>query len=269
MTGEKQKDGYLIVDFPRTREIVVDVMVPAEKKHMIHVLFEADVTEVRKYLKKKKGEGAAVPSLTAFIIKCTADAAMTNKRIAALRFASRKLAIFDEMHVSCNVEKEIDGQNQPMAHIIRQANRKNINEIHDEIHSYANEGYKKQIGPLKKFAKFPRFVRSIFISPMLFNPNKIAKQGFNIIVTSMGMFGAGGGHIIPYQHCSLCISVGGITRKPGIVGDHIEPREFLSITATFDHDITDGAPAARFAQVLKEHIERGHGLLPEEVGQNA
>jgi len=259
-----QKDGYQIVDFPRVREIVIDVMVPAEKKHMIHVLFDADVTEVRKHREKKKSEGAVAPSLTAFIIKCVADAAMTNKRITALRFTSRKLAIFDDMHVSCNVEKEIDGQSQPMAHIVRQANRKTINEIQDEIHGYATEGFKEQVGPLKKFAKLPRFLRSIFISSMLFNPNKIAKQGFNIIVTSMGMFGAGGGHFIPYQHCSLCISVGGITRMPGMVEDRIEPRDYLSITATFDHDITDGAPAARFAQVLKEYIERGHGLLTEE-----
>jgi pyruvate/2-oxoglutarate dehydrogenase complex dihydrolipoamide acyltransferase (E2) component len=261
MNGKPQKDGYQVVDFPRVREIVIDVMVPAEKKHMIHVLFEADVTDVRKYREKKKIEGIAVPSLTAFIIKCAADAAMTNKRIAALRFASRKLAIFDDMHVSCNVEKEIDGQSQPMGLVVRQANRKTVEEIHDEIRSYATEGFKKQIGPYKKLAKLPRFLRAIFISPMLNNPNTIAKQGFNIIVTSMGMFGAGGGHVIPYQHASLCISVGGITKKPGMVDDHVEPREYLSITATFDHDITDGAPAARFAQLLKEYIERGHGLL--------
>lgn len=263
MNDKTQKDGYQIVDFPRVREIIVDVMIPAEKKHMIHVLFEADVTEVREYLKKKKGEGAAVPSLTSFIIKCVADAAMTNKRIAALRFAPRKLAVFDDMHVSCNVEKEIDGQSQPMAIVIRQANRKTINEIHDEIHGYAEEGYKQQIGPLKNFARFPRFLRALLISPMLKNPNRIAKQGFNIIVTSVGMFGAGGGHVIPYQHASLCISVGGLTQKPGIVDEHIKPREYLAITATFDHDITDGAPAARFAQVLREHIEGGHVLLSE------
>jgi pyruvate/2-oxoglutarate dehydrogenase complex dihydrolipoamide acyltransferase (E2) component len=128
MTGKMQEDGYHIVDFPRVREIVIDVMVPAESKHMIHVLFEADVTDVRKYREQKKIEGAAAPSITAFIIKCVADAAMTNKRIAALRFASRKLAIFDEMHVSCNVEKEIEGQSQPMALVVRQANRKNIDD---------------------------------------------------------------------------------------------------------------------------------------------
>ena len=143
-------------------------------------------------------------------------------------------------------------------------NRKNVHEIHNQIHSYADEGYKQQIGTMKSFARFPRFVRARFFSSMMFNPNRVARQGFNIIVTSMGMFGAGGGHVIPYQHCSLCISVGGITRKPGFVGDQLEEREHLSITATFDHDITDGAPAARFAQVLKEYIERGHGLMSEE-----
>ncbi len=261
MNGATQKDGYQIVELPRVREFVIDVMVPAEKKHMIHALFEADVTDIRKYLKKKKSEGESVPSLTAFIIKCVADAAMTNKRIAALRFAPRKLAIFDDMHVSCNVEKEIDGQSQPMGLVIRQANRKEINEIHDEIHNYADEGYKEQVEPMKNFARLPRFLRAILMSPMFNNPNTIAKQGFNIIVTSVGMFGAGGGHVIPYQHASLCISVGGITKKPGVVGDHVEPREYLSITATFDHDITDGAPAARYAQELKEYIERGHSLL--------
>jgi len=261
---KEPKVGYQIVTFPRAREIVVDVMVPAERKHMIHILFEADVTEVRKYREKKKAEGAAAPSITAFIIKCVADAAMTNKRIAALRFAPRKLAIFDDMHVSCNVEKEIDGQNQPMGLVVRQANQKSIVEIHNEIHNYAEEGFKKQVEPLKRFARLPRFLRAIFLSPAFSSPKWIAKQGFNIIVTSMGMFGAGGGHVIPYQHCSLCVSVGGITRKPGIVDNRIEPREYLSITATFDHDITDGAPAARFAQDLKEYIERGHGLLSKE-----
>jgi len=261
MNSATQKDGYQIVEFPRVREFVIDVMVPAEKKHMIHALFEADVTDVRKYLKQKKSEGENVPSLTAFIIKCVADAAMTDKCIAALRFAPRKLAIFDDMHVSCNVEKEIDGQSQPMGLVIRQANRKEINEIHDEIHNYADEGYKEQVEPMKNFARLPRFLRAILMSPMFNNPNTIAKQGFNIIVTSVGMFGAGGGHVIPYQHASLCISVGGITKKPGVVGDHVEPREYLSITATFDHDITDGAPAARYAQELKEYIERGHSLL--------
>ncbi len=37
-------------------------------------------------------------------------------------------------------------------------------------------------------------------------------------------------------------------------------REYPSVTVCFDHDIIDGAPAARFAQRFKELIESGYGL---------
>jgi pyruvate/2-oxoglutarate dehydrogenase complex dihydrolipoamide acyltransferase (E2) component len=55
--------------------------------------------------------------------------------------------------------------------------------------------------------------------------------------------------------------VGGIARKPAVVEDHIEPREMLSLTVIFDHDVVDGAPAARFVQRLVELIESGYGLV--------
>jgi len=44
------------------------------------------------------------------------------------------------------------------------------------------------------------------------------------------------------------------------VDDKIEIREYLNVTISFDHDIVDGAPAARFTQRLKELIESGSGL---------
>lgn len=40
----------------------------------------------------------------------------------------------------------------------------------------------------------------------------------------------------------------------------IEIREYLSLTLSFNHDVIDGAPAARFAQRLKELIESAYGL---------
>ena len=58
----------------------------------------------------------------------------------------------------------------------------------------------------------------------------------------------------------LVIALGGIARKPGIVGDKVEVREYLGMTVLFDHDVTDGAPVARFVQRLRELIENGYGL---------
>jgi pyruvate/2-oxoglutarate dehydrogenase complex dihydrolipoamide acyltransferase (E2) component len=40
----------------------------------------------------------------------------------------------------------------------------------------------------------------------------------------------------------------------------IEPREYLHVTLSFDHDIIDGAPAARFAERLRQMVEGCSGL---------
>ena len=58
MSSKTQDNGYEIVPFARIREAIIDVMVPAQKKHNIHVLFEADVTDVRAHLRKIKAETA-------------------------------------------------------------------------------------------------------------------------------------------------------------------------------------------------------------------
>lgn len=263
MRSNDQSPGYSIEPFERIRELVIDVMVPAQKKHNIHVLFEADVTDVRRYLRKQKAESGESISLTAFLIKCTATATMANKRLSARRISARRLVVCDDMHVNCMVEAEIDGQSLPSALIVRQANRKGVVEISGELAGFREANGQEQIGRIRTYSRLPRFIRSRFWHHIMSNPERIVNDGYNVLVTSVGMFGAGGGHIIPYTDASLCIGVGGITRKPGIVEERIEPREFLSLTVTFDHDITDGAPAARYAQALKELIECGHGLIDQ------
>jgi pyruvate/2-oxoglutarate dehydrogenase complex dihydrolipoamide acyltransferase (E2) component len=48
------------------------------------------------------------------------------------------------------------------------------------------------------------------------------------------------------------------------VDGRIESREYLSLTIIFDHDVIDGAPAARFTRRLVELIESGYGLDEEQ-----
>jgi pyruvate/2-oxoglutarate dehydrogenase complex dihydrolipoamide acyltransferase (E2) component len=57
------------------------------------------------------------------------------------------------------------------------------------------------------------------------------------------------------------VAVGGIVERPILVDGHIEAHEFLNLTLSFDHDVVDGGPAARFAQRLKELIESCYGLV--------
>jgi pyruvate/2-oxoglutarate dehydrogenase complex dihydrolipoamide acyltransferase (E2) component len=80
-------------------------------------------------------------------------------------------------------------------------------------------------------------------------------------ISSVGMFGKGhsGWGIAGGTH-GLDLVVGGTARKLAEVGNRIESREMLSLTIIFDHDVIDGAPAARFTRRMVELIEGGYGL---------
>jgi hypothetical protein len=121
----------------------------------------------------------------------------------------------------------------------------------------------------------PQFVRDIFYWVVYKNPHWLKKSFCTVGVTAIGMFGKGGGWAIPFGVHTLDIALGGISEKPGVVDGHIEVREYLCMTLSFDHDIVDGAPAARFVSRLKELIDSGDGLceqdftaIPQVAGAN-
>jgi pyruvate/2-oxoglutarate dehydrogenase complex dihydrolipoamide acyltransferase (E2) component len=75
------------------------------------------------------------------------------------------------------------------------------------------------------------------------------------------MFGKGhSGWGLEATRHTLDLVVGSTSWKPTIVEGRIEPREILNLTVVFDHDVIDGAPAARFTRRLVELIESGYGL---------
>jgi len=78
------------------------------------------------------------------------------------------------------------------------------------------------------------------------------------------MFGKGAGWGISINDHTLDLTLGGIAEKPGVVDGHIAIRQYLSITLSFDHELIDGAPAARFTERLKVLIESGYGLCESE-----
>jgi len=59
------------------------------------------------------------------------------------------------------------------------------------------------------------------------------------------------------------LRAGGIAKKPEVIGDKIEIREYLYMTVSIDHDLVAGAPAARFISRLAELVENGYGLTEE------
>lgn len=81
-----------------------------------------------------------------------------------------------------------------------------------------------------------------------------------VAVTSVGMYGTGNGWAVSPTNYTLQLTVGGIGTKPRLIDGELHSREFLSLTITVDHDVVDGAPAARFVNRLGDRLESAHGL---------
>lgn len=79
------------------------------------------------------------------------------------------------------------------------------------------------------------------------------------------MFGNGNGFGITYMPLhTLGLTIGGIQTKPGYVHGEVLPLDYLSLTIAFDHDIVDGAPAARFTKDLVAFMQDGSLIVDED-----
>ncbi|HBY09305.1 MAG TPA: hypothetical protein DEH22_16565 [Chloroflexi bacterium] len=136
-----------------------------------------------------------------------------------------------------------------------------VREIHAEIRAFQDQHQSSQESKfIDWFVRLPGFVRRLFLWVLFKNPQLLKEYYGTVLVTSVGMFGIGTGWGIPVPNHSLQLTLGGIGEKPGVVDHRIEVRKYLSVTVSFDHDVIDGAPAARFINRLKKLIESGDGL---------
>ena len=165
------------------------------------------------------------------------------------------------MDVLTYIEREVAGQTQLIPCIMRAANRKTFHEIHQEIRAAQVQDVAKTVVGFKLVQFLPIFLFSFFLWMVGRYPHVWKKYAGTVGLSAVGMFGKGSSWGIPPADPTLAITVGGIGEKPGVVDGHIAIREYLSLTISFDHDIIDGAPAARFTRRLKDLIESGYDFF--------
>jgi pyruvate/2-oxoglutarate dehydrogenase complex dihydrolipoamide acyltransferase (E2) component len=257
----ENNDGFTILPFPKMRRLMVDGGHLGRQKQTIHGLVEMDVTRARQAIRDHKAQTGETLSFTAFVIACLGQAVGINKHMHAYRNWRDQLVIFDDVDVNTLFEVEDGGRKIIRPHIIRAVNKKTFRDIHEEIRAFqaGHEG-SREAKFISRFVLLPGFIRRLFLGFLLKNPHLVKEMNGTVLMTAVGMFGSGGGWGIPVSNHTLQVTLGGIAEKPGIVDGRIEIREYLSATVSFDHDIVDGAPAARFTQRLKELIESGLGL---------
>ena len=238
------------------------------QKHTVHGLVEFDVTRAREAIREHRARTGESLSFTAFFLACLGKTIDMNKHMHAYRNWRNQLIVFDEVDVNTLFEVEVDGKKTILPHILRAVNSKTFREIHQEIRAYQQDhrssGESKLID---RFVLLPGFARRLFLRVLLKNPQFIKDFYGTVLVSSIGMFGTGSGWGIPVPNHTLQLTLGGIATKPRVFEGRIEEHEVLSVTISIDHDIIDGAPAARFTQRLREFIESGDGLYDVQSPQ--
>jgi pyruvate/2-oxoglutarate dehydrogenase complex dihydrolipoamide acyltransferase (E2) component len=237
----------------------------ALKKHRILGLFEADITDAREKMHRLKEENGEDLSFTGWIVSCVGKAVDEYKQVHALLIGNH-FVMFDDVNINILIETSIEGKAYPVNYVLKAANTKDVREISEEIRraqKKREEDYTESKGNrgIRLLLSVPKFIRDFFFwRKVRKDPEFIHENLGTVAVTSIGMHAKHGGWAIPLGLQAVCIAVGGISEKPGFVGDEVEKREYLSLTITLDHDVVDGAPATRFVSRFVELLEGSHGL---------
>ena len=255
------RHDYKVEPIPKMRRFSLDAGYLGRRRHIVHGLLEVDVTEARRIIRELAKSNDERISFTAFIIYCLSAAIVQHPHVHAYRDWRNRLVIFDEVIINSMIEVEIKGKKIPIPHIFRNTNNRTLMEIHDELRSAQRNPHSTAESKFMRwFLVLPAFVRRGFYWIVMRFPQSFREYSSSVMITAVGMFGEGGGWAITMPNFTLAVAVGGISKKPGVVGEEIAIREFLDITVSLDHDIVDGAPIARFVSAFRELLETGFGL---------
>lgn len=259
----KIKNEYKSLPLSFNRRAVIASASVTKEKNSIHAFTEIDITEPRCLIKEHFEKTGEKLSLTAYIVTCLTRVIKEHPQLNSF-IKGKRLIILDDVTVSVLIEREINGEKVPEPIGIKQAQLKTFLQIHNEIRE-AKKQQSDKLGSLSDqtwIRLIPSFLLKTFIR--IADKNiQMAKRYGKVAVTAVGMFSKEAVWFIPHGSATVLITVGSISQKVVEIEGQFVSREHLCITASFDHNIVDGAPASRFMKKFTETVKSGKLLKLE------
>jgi pyruvate/2-oxoglutarate dehydrogenase complex dihydrolipoamide acyltransferase (E2) component len=264
--AEQKKPGHRVLPFTMNRRMVVASASVGREQNNIQALLEVDISRPRQLIHEHWQRTGERLSFTAYVVTCLAKAIAEFPSMNAFRKGQR-LILLDDLTISVMIEREIDGESVPEPLGIQSAQSKTYRQIHQAIRT-AQSHTGDQLGNLSG-ATWVRFVPSFLYRAFI----RIASQNISIMqrygaisVTAVGMFGsknqaAWGIPIV--GGATVGVTVGGMVDRACVIDGQLENHQHLCLTVTFNHDIVDGAPAARFLKQFTSLLKTGNILQDE------
>jgi hypothetical protein len=257
-----RRDRFEIRRVPDERIPTIELVPALARQLPMHALIEVDVTEARRRLAADRDRTGQPRSFTAFVIGCLARAVDEHRAVQAVR-QGRRLLVPRTVDVANLVEVAAEGEPVPLPQVIRDAAGRTFDDLDAAIRGAQRTD--RLLGEFQARARWlrrvPRPLRWLVWRAVAQLPRLRASMGGTVVVTSVGSIvggrGWGLGGVLTHP---VSVVVGGIHTAPALRDGELVEREWLCLTVSFDHEVVDGAPAARFVRRLVELLEQAHGL---------
>ena len=230
-------------DGPDVEEVPVSQMRKAIAKRLVtsigpiptfYLTIEVDVTrltEARERINDRLKDAGIKTSVNDFLIKAVAAALARHPEVNA-SWHETTIQRYHRVHVGVAVAVE-DGLITP---IVRDADRKGIADISNEVRELAGRAREKKLKPEEY-------------------------TGATFSISNLGMFGIDEFTAIINPPESAILAVGAVTDKVVALNGQpvVQPR--LRMTMSCDHRVIDGATGARFLQTLRGFLEEPMMIL--------
>lgn len=253
--------GYRRRKLPFGRRFVIDSMALGERRHIVHGLVEVDVTLARSLIRQSEED----LSMTAFVAATVARTIAAHPIANGYRSFRGDLLVFDEVDVCVIVETETSDHSFPLPVVLRGAEARTVLDLTNEIRLAQSRPQDSENSPTDVwFGRLPGMFRRAIMRIAAKNPVLMTKRTGTAVVTSVGMFGETAGFGLPYPTIfTTSVLVGSIvTRHQLDFRGEVAPIDVMNLTLSFDHDIVDGGPAARFSRDLVSGLQEATALKP-------
>jgi pyruvate/2-oxoglutarate dehydrogenase complex dihydrolipoamide acyltransferase (E2) component len=269
--GSPQPNGtYRVIVPSMSRQLAMDAFAALPDTHPMVGLLELDVTEALAAIEALRHQGERV-SLFAFVIRAIAVAISEHPDLNLVRHG-RRLVAFDDVDVSVPIEVDTPDGHVPRQIVVRRAQDRTAQEIYGQLdaartrhrESGTTSDEDRWAHRLQRaLGWMPRFLRIAMVRQVMKNGFRIKARAGTTLVTSVGKFAAIPGFSLTFSTGPRAATfvVGGVVPRPWVHGGQLTVRSVLSLTVIVDHDLVDGAPAARFAERLQSLIESADGLV--------
>lgn len=190
----------------------------------------ADATELeaqRKQMKSEIEQAGGKLTITAILLKITADALRESPNVnASVDIANRQIILKEFV----NIGVATDTKRGLLVPVVRDVDKKNVLALSKELTELSG---KARAGKLK-------------LAEM---------EGGGITITNLGGLGTGFFTPIVNQPEAAILGVGRARTEPVYIDNEFQPRLIMPLSLSFDHRIVDGAEGARFMERIINAIE--------------